>query len=131
MARYYAEVDLVKVESAFTAEADNCSNGIQSINHLLNYEGRIATFYWSIIAKIANKLYPEFHFVNRGGKSYSWNNNASDQVNALLNYGYSVLESEVRKAINAIGPDPAIGFFMSLQLQRLHWFMISKSYSDG
>ena len=48
LARYYAEVDLAKVESAFTAEADNCPHGIQSINNLLNYEGRIATFYWSM-----------------------------------------------------------------------------------
>jgi len=27
-----------------------------------------------------------------------------------LNYGYAILESEIRKAINSIGLDPAIGF---------------------
>lgn len=54
------------------------------------------------------------HFVKRGGKSYSWNMNASDEVNALLNYGYSILESEIRKAINAVGLDPAIGFLHEL-----------------
>ncbi|MGI0014893.1 MAG: CRISPR-associated endonuclease Cas1 [Nitrososphaera sp.] len=33
---------------------------------------------------------------------------------ALLNYGYSILESEVRKAVNAVGLDPAIGFLHEL-----------------
>jgi CRISP-associated protein Cas1 len=39
---------------------------------------------------------------------------ASDQIYALLNYGYSILESEIRKAINALGLDPAIGFLHEL-----------------
>lgn len=40
--------------------------------------------------------------------------NASDEVNALLNYGYAILESEVRKDINAVGLDPAVGFLHDL-----------------
>jgi CRISPR-associated protein Cas1 len=40
--------------------------------------------------------------------------NASDEVNALLNYGYAVLESEIRKAVNAVGLDPAIGYLHEL-----------------
>ena len=39
---------------------------------------------------------------------------ASDEINALLNYGYAILESEVRKDINAVGLDPAIGFLHEL-----------------
>jgi len=35
--------------------------------------------------------------------------NASDPINALLNYGYSILESMVRKDINTIGLDVSIG----------------------
>ncbi|MGH9878117.1 MAG: CRISPR-associated endonuclease Cas1 [Nitrososphaerales archaeon] len=77
---------------------------------LMNHEGRIATYYWSVLARVFNKLYPQFRFQKRGSKSYSWNINASDEVNALLNYGYAVLESEVRKAINSVGLDPTIGF---------------------
>lgn len=38
------------------------------------------------------------------------NVNAFDEINALLNYGYAILESEVRKDINAVGLDPSIGF---------------------
>jgi CRISP-associated protein Cas1 len=40
--------------------------------------------------------------------------NASDEINALLNYRYAILESEVRKDINATGLDPAIGFLHEL-----------------
>jgi CRISPR-associated protein Cas1 len=36
--------------------------------------------------------------------------NASDPVNALLNYGYSILESQCRKALNSVGLEPTIGF---------------------
>jgi len=28
--------------------------------------------------------------------------NASDEINALLNYDYAILESEIRKAINQL-----------------------------
>ena len=35
--------------------------------------------------------------------------NASDPINALLNYGYSILESMIRKDINTIGLDVSIG----------------------
>lgn len=34
--------------------------------------------------------------------SYSWNINASDPVNALMNYGYVILESIVKKDINTV-----------------------------
>jgi CRISPR-associated protein Cas1 len=36
--------------------------------------------------------------------------NASDSVNALLNYGYAILESQCRKALNAVGFEPTVGF---------------------
>ena len=36
--------------------------------------------------------------------------NASDEINALLNYGYAILESTSRKQINTIGLDPCVGF---------------------
>ena len=32
------------------------------------------------------------------------------EINALLNYGYAILESMIRKTINSIGLDPSIGY---------------------
>jgi CRISPR-associated protein Cas1 len=37
-------------------------------------------------------------------------NNATDPVNAALNYGYAFLEGECRRAINAVGLEPSVGF---------------------
>lgn len=74
------------------------------------FEGRIASFYWSELSGIFNKIAPEFNFQSRKNLSYSWNMNASDPINALLNYGYAILEGIKRKGINSVGLDPSIGF---------------------
>jgi CRISPR-associated protein Cas1 len=66
------------------------------------------------MGKIFNKLHPDSCFVKRRSRSYSWNMNASDEVNALLNYGYAVLESEIIKATNAVGLDPSVSFLHDL-----------------
>jgi len=36
--------------------------------------------------------------------------NAGDEINALLNYGYAILESLCCKQINIIGLDPCVGY---------------------
>ena len=59
---------------------------------------------------MSSQLYPEFNFTGRKNKSNSRNYNASDEINALLNYGYAILESDIRKGINAVGLDCSIGF---------------------
>jgi len=81
-----------------------------NINSLMMYEGRIASAYWSELTKIFNSLAKDFHFEGRKNLSYSWNMNASDPINALLNYGYAILESIIRKDINTIGLDVSIGY---------------------
>ena len=85
-------------------------NSKESILDIMMHDGRIASAYWSELSKVFNKLYPEYHFGTRKNKSYSWNINALDKINALLNYSYALLESAMRKQINAIGLDPTTGF---------------------
>jgi CRISPR-associated protein Cas1 len=115
LSNYYSEIDMMKIEKLFGLEKDNYSlQANKSINNLMNYEGRIATFYWNCLGAIFNKLSSDFNFKSRKNKSYSWNMNASDEVNALLNYGYAILESEVRKCINSIGLEPTVGFLHEL-----------------
>ena len=36
--------------------------------------------------------------------------NATNVINALLNYGYSILASDITKYVNAFGLDPYCGF---------------------
>lgn len=110
-----------------------------SLNTMMMYEGRIASAYWSALSKIFNDLAPDFRFETRKNLSYSWNMNASDEINALLNYGYAILESIIRKSINEIGLDPSIGFLHEIapskhplvyDLQELFRYVIDYSVID-
>jgi CRISP-associated protein Cas1 len=121
LSRFYPELDTDYIKSAFTTAQDNYQattkkqpSNNSNLNQLLLYEGSISMIYWDQLAKIFNTLYPQFNYKNRKNKSYSWNMNASDEINALLNYGYAVLESQIRKYINAVGLDPAVGFLHEL-----------------
>jgi len=110
---YHSDIDIKSVKNSFEKERQVFLSKLgakKPFSELLMYEGRIAILYFDGIKKIFNKSAPEFNFDSRKGKSYSWNNNASDEVNALLNYGYSILESEVKKCINSAGFDAGIGF---------------------
>lgn len=122
LSRYRAEIDINLFNKLIQEQQDQFKidplTEREDVNKLINklmvYEGRIANIYWDELIKVFNKLYPDFNFKSRKNKSYSWNMNASDEVNALLNYGYAILESEIKKGINAAGLDPAIGFLHEL-----------------
>ena len=115
LSKYHSSLDKNSIETAF----NNIKTRYKNSNDLLTYEGNIAIVYWNNLQKAFNGLYPEFAFTNRNGRQHSWNMNASDEINALLNYGYAILEAEVRKAINSIGFDPTIGFLHELKDGRM------------
>ena len=117
LSKYHEIGDIVKIKGLFSRDKilqihkDLEKQGIsKSIRQLMTYEGRIAESYLGKMVEIFNNLNPEFHFTGRKDKTNSRNYNASDEINALLNYGYSILESEIRKAINSVGLDYSIGF---------------------
>jgi len=68
-------------------------------------EGRIADMYWRYLQQT---LPAHYEFSSRMHETHQMN--ASDPVNALLNYGYAILESRVRKALYSIGLEPTVGF---------------------
>jgi CRISPR-associated protein Cas1 len=82
----------------------------ESIPDLMGWEGRTAVAYWAEFSKVVNRLWPEARFVTRKGKGKSWAQSATDPVNALLNFGYSLLEGRVRQAVNSVGLEPSVGF---------------------
>lgn len=93
-----------QIVDSIESESDNLSK-IQSINRLLATEARVAETYW----KIWYKMIPEkYGFGSRIRSKHQ--NNASDRVNVLLNYGYSFLESQCRKALNSVGLEVTVGF---------------------
>ncbi|HYW01584.1 MAG TPA: CRISPR-associated endonuclease Cas1 [Candidatus Acidoferrum sp.] len=77
----------------------------ESLPRLMQVEGDIADRYWDQLMKILPK---KFGFVSRMHESHQMN--SADQVNTLVNYCYSILESQVRKALNSVGLEATIGF---------------------
>lgn len=68
---------------------------------LMGTEGMISDIYWKAVKLVVPE---EFHFVERSGR------NAPDPMNAMLNYGYGILEGEVHRAIHLAGLDPYAGY---------------------
>jgi hypothetical protein len=65
----------------------------------------VARRYWEPYAKVIPEC---FDFQGRVTSSHQ--NNATDPVNASLNYAYGFLEGECPKAINTVGLESAVGF---------------------
>ena len=127
LSKYYESVDFVKIRKSAEKEdlfllgiMKNSGNQeiLKSIKQLMTYEGRIAGIYLENLTAIFSQLYSEFNFTGRKNKTNSRNYNASDEINALLNYGYAILESEIRKSINAIGLDYSVGFLHEINQSR-------------
>ena len=77
----------------------------KDIGAVREIEGDVAQWYWDALTNIIDD---KFEFETRSGQRKP--RNAIDPVNALLNYGYSVLESECWKAVNKVGLDAYVGF---------------------
>jgi CRISPR-associated protein Cas1 len=81
----------------------------RSVVDLRTVEGRVALRYWQAYTSV---LPESLDFQGRMTSSHQ--NNASDPVNLALNYGYGVLGGECRRAINAVGLEPSVGFLHEL-----------------
>ncbi|MDI6718584.1 MAG: CRISPR-associated endonuclease Cas1 [Methanomicrobiales archaeon] len=68
---------------------------------IMGMEGCATGVYWNAISKIVDE---SFGFNHRSGRY------AGDPVNALLNYGYAILEGECWRAVHYAGLDPYGGF---------------------
>ena len=78
------------------------------ITELSDKENVAGKIHWSEYAKFI----PEKYQSNSRNQSFIRNskNNATDIINALLNYGYSVLAGEISKFVCGFGLDPYFGF---------------------
>ena len=87
-------------------------NSIQNTNEfreLLSIESRSGRAYFRNYTKLILSKY-EFDS-RRGGGLAMTKRNAGDIINALLNYGYTVLAGEIAKFVNGLGLDAYYGFY--------------------
>ena len=111
----FYDLDITKTEKTIQKEGQMFTQTLDtektaSFSNLMMYEGRIATVYFTNLGTVFAKIAPKLPFSARADKENNRNYNAADEINALLNYGYAILESEIRKAVNASGLDYSIGF---------------------
>lgn len=98
--------DLMRFRRAVSDMIDNLDDlegkHIEDVrDSLIGLEGKCSTFYWDGFSEI---IRADFEFKKRSGR------NAEDGVNAMLNYGYALLEGEVHRAIHFAGLDPYGGY---------------------
>jgi CRISPR-associated protein Cas1 len=103
LAARYGELSS-QVQADLTNELERLEQ-CQNLPRLLSIEGRIADIYWRYLKQA---LPVKFGFTSRMHETHQMN--ASDPFNALLNYGYAILESQCRKALNSVGLEPTVGF---------------------
>ena len=85
--------------------AAHCDNA----ESLRGYEGKAATYYWQAFRRLLR------HDMGFTGRQYR---PAPDPVNALLSFGYALLQKDVTAAIQMVGLDAHIGFFHTVQYGR-------------
>lgn len=80
---------------------------LDAISTPIQNEAKTSHIYFRAFAKLIPERY-EFHSRNQMKIT---KNQASDVINALLNYGYAVLTGEISKFINGFGLDAYYGFY--------------------
>lgn len=101
----YPEMDNIIEREAYRLPDAN------TIPEMMTVEGRVAKIYWEQFTKIFGK---KFNFITRQYANRPFG--AVDPINTLLNYGYALLESECRKAINSVGLDTHVGFLHEVRI---------------
>ena len=91
------------------SQIQSIRNQIDNNSDIITTENRVSKIYF----REYQKLIPEkYGFTSRNQSFISQTkSNATDVINALLNYGYTVLAGEISKFINGIGLDGYFGFY--------------------
>lgn len=98
--------DCKKVISILKSNIREISNS--DTKRLLPLEGHASREYFKIYSTFFDQKYS---FEARRGFTGNTKQNATDVINALLNYGYTVLAGEITKYINGYGLDPYYSFY--------------------
>ena len=80
----------------------------KNLREIMKVEANVGKIYYPIFAFAFD---PELAFTSRNSRRTFRPSDASDVVNALLNYGFAILYAEVAKQLNALGLDCFVGFY--------------------
>ncbi|MFB5613243.1 MAG: CRISPR-associated endonuclease Cas1 [Nitrosarchaeum sp.] len=121
LAKFYP-INIKKIQERFEVEFSNYDSKYKQntppIQEIMGHEARIAKIYFECIREVFANVAPQFTFETRSNFDHKRADHASDEINALLNYGYSILSSEIKKFLNSVGLDSQIGFLHETLLSR-------------
>lgn len=110
-AKLQSEIDFVKNDSikAKLQQFYKYVSNAKTYKEILSHEAKAGIIYRNYYVELFD---PEYGFTQRKNDGRrSKPRYATNVINALLNYGFSVLYSEVAKIINGEGLDPYFGFY--------------------
>lgn len=88
----------------------------KGLRQIMKIESDVAKLYYPTFTRAFR---PELEFRSRNSRRTYRPSDASDVINALLNYGFSILYAEVAKQLNALGLDCYVGFYHRTHVSRL------------
>jgi CRISPR-associated protein Cas1 len=88
----------------------------RGLREIMKVEADVGKLYYPIFAFAFN---PELGFTSRNSRRTLRPSNASDVINALLNYGFSTVYAEIAKQLNVLGLDCYVGFYHISHSSRL------------
>lgn len=106
--RNHAEIKLQDLISRLSALAEKAQQQT-SASSLLGIEGQAAVLYFEGLGKMLRR---HWRFTKRTRRP------AADPVNAMLNFGYTLMYNEAISALVAVGFDPYLGFFHTVNYGR-------------
>jgi CRISPR-associated endonuclease Cas1 len=86
------------------------------LREIMKVEANVGKLYYPTFALAFR---PDLEFQSRNSRRTYRPSDASDVINALVNYGLSILYAEVAKQLNALGLDCYVGFFHNTHASRL------------
>jgi len=110
-AKFESEINFVKDEFVKLKLKKFRNFVLQAKNYkdIVAHEAHVGIIYRNYYASLFDSEYEFIQRKNRGRRSKQ--RYATNVINALLNYGFAVLYSEIAKHINAQGLDPYYGFY--------------------
>ncbi len=106
---YHKNIDLSAEEKSLQDKTDSVGR-CASTEKLLGIEGSAAKVYFGALGKMI--LVDNLTFTSRKKRP------ATDPINALLSFGYTLLFNEINSLLDGIGFDPYIGFYHKLEYGR-------------
>lgn len=98
------DAEKIKIKSAYLTEIYKQVLSVKELDVLRGLEGQAANNYFEVFDQLILNQKSDFKFITRSRRP------PLDRVNAMLSFGYRVLENDCASALEGVGLDSYVGF---------------------